>query len=497
MMFSNNSKLVLAALVALVMVAVSCEKSVTTGGFDESAVVLSIGVVSDVHINTALPVTSAKWKSALEQLSATSSETDTDGLDGVLVAGDLIDYPNEAFIGEFKSVYESVLDPVKVPLIYAVGNHDVPDYRWSESMVKDAEYIRKALGDNYFQADIDKEAGEGLECRHCVIGGYDVIAITPDGISPVVYSPEALKWLDSELAEITKKNPSRYVLLITHPMLYDTVYGSLLGEAEGIWKSYLPGYWATRELPGILSKYPQVVTFGGHLHFPLNDPRSVWQGDFTARGCASVRYMALEAGAYEDMAGQTTMKDKDEFSQGNLVQFDKKGNMRILRMDFYNKAVIGEPLLFPKPNKNGKHLGGYSFDSRKAANEPPALSKLDASILLPSEPWVKKVAKGISVDFAAGTDDEFVHHYEVSLVYDGEEIASKKILADFYKHPSPSGMKASWTVSFVLDDLPQEFTSIDSIGLPVLKPGTYSVSLTAYDSWDAESEALTKEVTVN
>ncbi|MBO5635317.1 MAG: metallophosphoesterase [Bacteroidales bacterium] len=465
--------------------------------FDESSVVLSVGVVSDVHINTGVPETSRKWKNALLQLGVKASESDPDGLDGVLVAGDLIDYPSDPSILEFKKVYESVINPEVVPLIYTVGNHDVPNYKWSETMVKDAEYIRKAFGDSYFQVDVDKDAGERLECRHCVLKDYDILTITPDGTSPVAYSPEALKWLDGKLKEITSKNPSRYVIVITHPMLYDTVYGSLLGEADGIWKSFLPGYWATRELPEILSKYPQVVAFGGHLHFPLNDPRSVWQGNYTALGCASVRYMALEAGGYEDMAGQTTMKDKDEFSQGNLVQFDKKGNMRIYRMDFYNKDVIGEPLVMGRPAKNKKHLEAYSFTNRAAANEAPVLSKIDASVLMPSEPWVKKVAKGISVNFASGEDDEFVHHYVVSLAEDGKEISSKKILADFYKHPDPSDMKRSWSVSFSLDDLPEAFTVLDPIGLPVLKPGTYTVSLTAFDSWDAKSEELTTEVTVN
>ncbi len=465
--------------------------------FEESSVGQSVGVVRAVHINTGVPETSRKWKNALLQLGVKASESDPDGLDGVLVAGDLIDYPSDPAILEFKKVYESVINPEVVPLIYTVGNHDVPNYKWSETMVKDAEYIRKAFGDSYFQSDVDKDAGERLECRHCVLKDYDILTITPDGTSPVAYSPEALKWLDGKLKEITSKNPSRYVIVITHPMLYDTVYGSLLGEADGIWKSFLPGYWATRELPEILSKYPQVVAFGGHLHFPLNDPRSVWQGNFTALGCASVRYMALEAGGYEDMAGQTTMKDKDEFSQGNLVQFDKKGNMRIYRMDFYNKDVIGEPLVMGRPVKNKKHLEAYSFTNRTAANEAPVLSKIDASVLMPSEPWVKKVAKGISVNFASGEDDEFVHHYVVSLAEDGKEISSKKILADFYKHPDPSEMKRSWSVSFSLDDLPEAFTALDPIGLPVLKPGTYTVSLTAFDSWDAKSEELTTEVTVN
>ena len=461
---------IVAFVAGIAVSAVSCK---------EDRMVLSLAVVSDVHINTGVPMTSEKWTSALNQLVAKASENDPDGLDGVLVAGDMIDYPSEAFLGEFKRVYESVLDPEKVPLVYTVGNHDVPKYRWDSTMVQDAAYIRKLLGDNYFLKDVDKASGEGLECRHCVIGGYDVIAVTPDGTSPVVYSPEALEWLDSTLSEITSKRPDRYVLLITHPMLYDTVYGSLLGEAEGIWKSSLPGYWASRELPGILSKYPQVVAFGGHLHFPLNDPRSVWQGSFTALGCGSVRYMALEAGKYEYMAGQTTMKDKDEFSQGNLVQFDKKGNMRILRMDFYNGSVIGEPLVMRRPTRNGKHLGKYSFDARREKNDPPSLSSMDVTFA----PAADSSGRSLSVSFASGADDEFVHHYEVSLNKGGAVVATKKILADFYKYPTPAAMKPSWTVTFSTEDLAE-----------APEKGSCTVMLKAFDSWDAASEPLVKDI---
>ena len=456
-----------AALFCCILMSVSCGRK----GFDESGVVLSLGAVSDVHINTGVPRTSEKWESALKQLSAKASESDRDGLDGVLVAGDMIDYPNEAFLGEFKRVYESVLDPGKTPLVYTVGNHDVPKYRWDSTMVRDAKYIRNLLGDNYFLSD--KYSDEDLECRDCVIGGYHVLAITPNGAGPVVYDPRALEWIDNRMKEITTNEPDKYVVVITHPMLYDTVYGSLLGEAEGIWKSSHPGYWATRELPEILSKYPQVVAFGGHLHFPLNDPRSVWQGTFTALGCGSVRYMALEAGNYEDMASQTTMKDRDEFSQGNLIQFDRKGNMRIFRMDFYNEAVIGEPLVMHRPAKNKKHLKEYSFVRRSAGNNPPLLSSMEVS---------GSPEGGFEVTFPAGTDDEFVHHYVVTLSKDRETVATKKILADFYKHPLPSMMKPSWTVSFGPE-------VIDS-----LWAGDYSVSLTAYDSWDAASNTLTKEV---
>ena len=61
--------------------------------------------------------------------------------------------------------------------------------------------------------------------------------------------------------------------------------------------------------------------------------------------------MAIEAAGYEDMSSTTVMKDCNEFSQGNLLQFDKNGNMRVLRMDFYNNAVIGEALTAQYPDR--------------------------------------------------------------------------------------------------------------------------------------------------
>ena len=191
------------------------------------------------------------------------------------------------------------------------------------------------------------------------------------------------------------------------------------------------------------------------------------------------------------MAGQTTMRDKDEFSQGNLVQFDKKGNMRIFRMDFYNKAVIGDPLVMGRPTKNRRHLEKYSFTRKKALNNAPELSTLDVSVKTSPILW-KKDPAWIAVGFPAAADDEFVHHYEVSLSRDGKVLCTKKILADFYKHPDPARMKSSWDLTFTVEDLPEDHVSADN----QILPGRYTVSLTAFDSWDAESETLTKEIEI-
>ena len=434
-----------------------------TKNFDASNIVLSLGVVSDVHVNPQW--TADKWKSALQQLKAKALENDPDGLAGVLVAGDLIDNPNNTQLSLFKSTLESELDVKKTPLVYTVGNHDVPSYAWAATMPSDVTYMRNLFGDDYYLYDKDQNMRTRYEARHCVVGDCHIFSVSPNGDQPIVYDPAVVSWLDSQLAAVTSAEPDKYVILITHPMIKNTVYGSRLGEEGGIWESIRSHYWATDALTPVLRKYPQVIVFGGHLHFPLNDPRSVWQGDFTVFGCGSVRYMAIENGKYEDMSSATVMKDCNDFSQGNLLQFDASGNMRVLRMDFYNKDVIGEPIVSSYPTSDKGHLTKYNHTTLSLANAAPSLSTLNVD-----------VTDGIATaKWAAGTDDEFVHHYVLTLKKGGAVVTTMKILADFYKSAKTSGMRKEWTRS-----------------LGNVTDGTYELTLEAFDSWDAAAKPLKK-----
>lgn len=436
---------------------------VVSKDFDAKNIVLSLGVVSDVHVNPQW--TADKWKSALQQLKAKALENDPDGLAGVLVAGDLIDNPNNTQLSLFKSTLESELDVKKTPLVYTVGNHDVPSYAWAATMPSDVTYMRNMFGDDYYLYDKDQDMRTRYEARHCVVGDCHIFSVSPNGDQPIVYDPAVVSWLDSQLAAVTSAEPDKYVILITHPMIKNTVYGSRLGEEGGIWSSSLSHYWATDALTPVLKKYPQVIVFGGHLHFPLNDPRSVWQGDFTVFGCGSVRYMAIENGKYEDMSSATVMKDCNDFSQGNLLQFDASGNMRVLRMDFYNKDVIGEPIVSSYPTSDKGHLTKYNHTTLSLANEAPSLSTLNVD-----------VTDGIATaKWAAGTDDEFVHHYVLTLKKGGAVVTTMKILADFYKSAKTSGMRKEWTRS-----------------LGNVTDGTYELTLEAFDSWDAAAKPLKK-----
>lgn len=433
--------------------------------FDESKIALSLAAISDVHIEGSSDAYANKFTSALNQLKVKAAESDANGIDGVMVVGDLIQRAEITMAQNFKALYEDVFKPTEVPMIYTIGNHDMnPKYDWTPSTVAQSVAMSNTFGDEYFKTDIDNTMRNNYEARHCVIGGYHILAVTPNGDQPITYSPNVITWLDQQLDAITKTDPNRYVIVLTHPMIYNTIYGSLLGEDGGVWTSTLPNYWATRVLTGVLEKYPQVVSFHGHLHFPINDPRSLWQGKWTALGCGSTRYMAIEPAGWEGISSTpTVMNDANNFSQGYLVQFDVNGNMRIVKMDFFNNGTIGEPYVMQYPDAAGANLAKYNNVTRKAANQAPTMSTIEAKDVKDNE--------AASVTFAAGKDDEFVHHYVITLSKGGNVVATKKILADFYLHPNTSEMKSSWTYSFGT----------------LSESGQYTVTVVAVDSWDAES----------
>lgn len=437
--------------------------------FDESKIALSLAAISDVHIEGSSDAYANKFTSALNQLKVKAAESDANGIDGVMVVGDLIQRAEITMAQNFKALYEDVFKPTEVPMIYTIGNHDMnPKYDWTPSTVAQSVAMANTFGDEYFKTDIDNTMRNNYEARHCVIGGYHILAVTPNGDQPITYSPNVITWLDQQLDAITKTDPNRYVIVLTHPMIYNTIYGSLLGEDGGVWTSTLPNYWATRVLTGVLEKYPQVVSFHGHLHFPINDPRSLWQGKWTALGCGSTRYMAIEPAGWEGISNTpTVMNDANNFSQGYLVQFDVNGNMRIVKMDFFNNGTIGEPYVMQYPDAAGANLAKYNNVTRKAANQAPTMSSIEAKDVKDNE--------AASVTFAAGKDDEFVHHYVITLSKGGNVVATKKILADFYLHPNTSEMKSSWTYGFGT----------------LSESGQYTVSVVAVDSWDAESAPVT------
>lgn len=426
--------------------------------FDEKNIILSFAAISDTHITGKKDSDDSerKFRNALKILCRTSAGNGR-SLDLILVAGDLIDRSWEEPEIQIKAFADILRSEDTAPIFYCLG--DGHDLFWNgENKEYLAEVFYRTIGEKNIIFDNAKQSSP-LGISHTSFKGYTFIALTPCNRGPIVYSEQTKQQLREILDSTDKEN---YVFIITHPMIYDTCYGSTLGDI-----------WDTDDLTDILSSHPNVVIFGGHLHFPLNDERSVMQTDFTSIGCGSVRYMAIESGGYENMAGKTTMRDSYRFSQGNLCEVDKNGSLRITRIDFYNNGIIKEPWILDPPQKNRSHLAKYGKDRAENATAPYFENGFSAR----AEAFDDKDTRII---FTSAGDDDMVHHYNVNVRF--KDICKNiKILSDFYRHPK-------------VDDMANEIAFL--LGSPSYPQDKIFIKVSAVNSWGKESEPVFAEFSV-
>lgn len=437
----------------------------TNPGFDEDNVVFTFGAISDIHLEKNSSYgTEAKFQAALSQLLAFADDRGN-LLDAVAIVGDICEKKEQ--INTFKAIYEGMNLPGE--LIFTLGNHDQEDTYSNEALTLN-DY-KEILGDKYFGNKYN-DLAKGH--RHFEVNGQHFVIVQPTSYRDsqgdrVTFDQATVTWLDNTLKEITTANPNAYVYVLVHAMIKDTCYGSDL-ESSGTHGSY----WYTSDLTSTLEKYPQVITFSGHLHFPINDERSIMQNKFTSIGTGSVAYLAIENG-YTNVAG-TVPSGAGNTSAGHVVEVDKYGNVRITRLNFTNGTTMGDAWVLNAPTADGSHLKSYTAD-RKNDNNAPTMTDVTAKVDL-------AVVGGnyiAALTFGAGSDDSFVHHYEIKAYNKATNAVLKdvKYLTDFWENTDPANMAK--TISLVLGS--------------VTGGQTYKVEITAVDSWGAKSSVVTVEFT--
>lgn len=436
--------------------------------FHPDRVVFSFGVLSDWHIK-ADPEPERdnrdKLVSAISQLRETAARDDPRGLVLLIAAGDMTQDGQPAEIAMVRQTMERAMDWDKTAFLYVAGNHDkhAPDCN--------AVY-REIFGETVDRLyDAQDAAPDGILSgnRHYVMGGHHFI--TMDLIKyhkqePNTFTQSAKDWLDDTLRCITEREPNAYVFVITHLLMQDTCYGSSRGF-----------FYATDDLLPILRKYPQVVTFGGHLHYPLNDERAIMQTEFTAMETATLSDMLVDGFDCANVRKGTKTEGNREFAQGLLVQIDDGGNLRVRRMDFWHRAEIGEPWMLDSPSADGAHLLRYTADRRlAAAKEPPALSG-GMTVTCREE----GDSRTVTLCFASARPLGSARSYAILLTdaESGAEVRRMEYLTDFYHYSSR-------------DQTPAE----TEIPLPDMVAGRYGVSVAALDFWGNAGEPLCGEIEI-
>ncbi len=440
-------------------------------GFDADDVVFTFGAISDIHLEKNNSYgTEQKFVNALNQLLAFTDERGG-FLNAVAIVGDVCETKEQ--ISTFKSLYEGLNMPGE--LIFGLGNHD-QEATYSNQALKLQDF-KDVLGDKYFSNEYnDLAAGN----RYFEIDGQHFIYVQPESYknaagNRVTFSASTVSWLDGKLSEITTANPDAYVYVLVHAMIKDTCYGSNLMYAGGADAN--SSYWFTEDLTATLNKYPQAMTFSGHLHFPINDERSIMQNKFTSIGTGSVAYLAIEDG-YANTATATTPANPGNTSSGHVVEIDSKGNVRVTRLNFSNGTQMGAWVL-KAPTADGSHLKDYAAD-RADKNQAPSMAGAKAEVALVQ---IGGSGYGANLAFTAGTDDSFVHHYKVKFTNttDNTVVKDVKLLTDFWEKTNPADMAKSY-----------------AWGLGSVTSGkSYKVEVIAVDSWGAESAAVTATFTVS
>ena len=328
-----------------------------------------VGVISD----TQLPPTEEALKNDnkyVEHLRNALIAMKNNDVDMILFAGDIGD------LGTYFAfeLYEKTIDEVygeDRPIIQTVmGNHDF----WGKTATNHIKAFKQVMGESPW--------------THYVVNGYHFIGASPNcGMMKRDYVLTS-RWLEKELEKASAQSQGKPIFVTTHSQPKDTCYGS--------------DEWGDSSLNEVLSKYPNVILFGGHSHYSVLDERTIWQGDYTVLQTQSLSYIELETGKENG----TVPPNADKTPMGYIMDF-KNDEIQIHRVLFDGSEMGIEQKAdmlwsFDLPYKN---TGKYSFDARKAVNSAPVITDTNGTASVDGE--------NVVLNFKAGEDDDFVHSYEV------------------------------------------------------------------------------------
>ena len=252
------------------------------------------------------------------------------GLDAFAVAGD---FTNKGAPEQYEAFNKTCKENLRAGTqrIVCSGNHEYYMYR-----IKD-----RAEGARDFEKYI------GSLNSHYVINGYHFISVSYD--DKIETYLKSGVWLKKELDKAVADTGDKPIFVFQHPAPSLTIYGSVR--------------WGDPTISAILSAYPQVVDFSGHSHYPINDPRSIWQGTFTALGCGTLAYFETEL---DTIAGNFP-GDVEQAAQFYIVEADKDGNVRIKAYDLITNQFFVEYYLTGLAQKNYP----YSYQNLKRLDTAP------------------------------------------------------------------------------------------------------------------------------
>lgn len=352
-------------------------------------------VISDIHMNANSDQTFEKFKTTLKQLNDVVPRQDA-----FVIVGDLTDNGLMPEYEKFKSAYHAHKQKSAASLI-AIGNHDY----WNDLPEADAQ--KRFL----------EETGMPSIYYHKVIKGYHFIVLgTEDGETEGTFSVKQIEWLSEKLKQAKADDPIKPIFVFHHQPIKDTIYGSE-------W-----GFTVNRDLfYDTLKKYPQAITFSGHTHYPLDDPKIIHQKDFTTIGTSTGAYLWLDAGRIQGEVPEGA----DILNQALVVEV-YKDKVLIKPRDIHNNDWTREPFEVSYPVQREK----FKYTDARRDKKAPFFTR-DSMLSVNNE---MTTATSLSIMFTQAKDNLLVHDYKIIVKNTENGKVAKEYLgfSEFYKDPVPN-----------------------------------------------------------
>lgn len=386
--------------------------------------VIRFAITSDSHITTIGDVQTTRLQKMIKlSYKIAAQNTGYQNLDAVLIAGDVTDMGTKIAFGSIKAAIKPV--------------------------IKDGTQFLATISTSHDDRKLGKESLElyssitGQETDfHRIINGYHFIGISASKIEGEHYSDYQKKWLIEQLDSAVSDDPTKPVFVLQHEHITNTVYGS--SDFEG---------WGMPDFDEILRNYPQVVNFSGHSHYPINDARSIWQGDYTAIGTGGLYYGEITV----DDVKTVHPKGYRFVSTFWIVEVDANNRIRLRAIDLLSKQILCEYML------NSPLSRQYTPEKQITHSKPP---------IFPSDAKLKTSDNKVTFDSAESADGMPIFIYRAFAIdSDGKRIPVGKTVAQYYKYNIPK------KVTIKLENLPE---------------GNYNITVVAENCYGMQSTPLTK-----
>jgi hypothetical protein len=392
------------------------------GGTKSDNGALRFAVLSDTHFGKGDAI--AKVTQSLRTIMAK-----TPLVDAIVDVGDITDSGTAGqYVHQSQVFNDNSIVPQKVAKYYLMGNHD--------NFSSDG------------QAQYRSNTGQPLH-QYFSIKGYPFITISQTGTGAQNFDDAARSHLMSSLSDARLRFKGKPIFVFMHVPPLNTCYGSRSNDG-----------WGTSIFSSIFEQYPEIIIFSGHSHFPLGDPRSIWQEKYTAVNDGSTTYSELEPNVVSEGIHPTGYSNVTEAVIVNILA---NGDVEMERWDTYRDEEI-----LPRWTVKAPH-DGSNFTYRNRDGKP------GPSFAAGAKPTVTVNGAECTVKFPQATDNEVVHNYKIELVTDnGTVLSSYKKFSQFYLN---SKMPTELSVSLNL----------------VASSAKLQAQVTAYDSYNNASSTISSD----